>query len=94
MRNFIAANPGLESRFTRTIDFPAYEQDELVKILRLLASQSGYTLPEELETKLKPWIESNRKRESWGNARERCAPCLNMHVMRKQCASVKTQWLT
>jgi SpoVK/Ycf46/Vps4 family AAA+-type ATPase len=70
MRNFIAANPGLESRFTRTIDFPAYEPDELTQILRLMASQSGYILPEEVETKLKPWIESNRKRDTWGNARE------------------------
>ena len=70
MRKFIAANPGLESRFTRTIDFPAYEPEELIHILRLMAVQSGYIVPDDLETKLKPWIESNRKRESWGNARE------------------------
>ncbi len=70
MRKFIAANPGLESRFTRTIDFPPYEPEELIHILRLMAVQSGYIVPDDLETKLKPWIESNRKRENWGNARE------------------------
>ena len=70
MRKFIAANPGLESRFTRTIDFPAYEPEELIDILRSMAVQSGYVVPDDLETKLNPWIESNRKRENWGNARE------------------------
>jgi SpoVK/Ycf46/Vps4 family AAA+-type ATPase len=70
MRSFIAANPGLESRFTRTIEFPAYEPDELAKILRLTAKQTGYELPDDLESKVLPWIESNRKRENWGNARE------------------------
>ncbi len=35
-----------------------------------MAVQSGYVVPDDLETKLEPWIESNRKRENWGNARE------------------------
>ncbi len=70
MRQFIAANPGLESRFTRTIDFPAYETDELVAILRQTAQQMGYEIPDELPDKIRPWIESNRRRENWGNARE------------------------
>jgi SpoVK/Ycf46/Vps4 family AAA+-type ATPase len=70
MRRFISSNPGLESRFTRTIDFPAYEPKELVAILHLMAAQSGYVIPDDIEAKLKPWIESNRKRENWGNARE------------------------
>jgi SpoVK/Ycf46/Vps4 family AAA+-type ATPase len=70
MRRFIAANPGLESRFTRTIEFPAYEASEMVNILRLMAKQSGYVLPDDVEAKLKPWIETMRKRENWGNARE------------------------
>lgn len=70
MRRFIASNPGLESRFTRTINFPSYEPAELVQILRLMAKQSGYVVPADAETKLLPWIEIMRKRESWGNARE------------------------
>lgn len=70
MRRFIAANPGLESRFTRTIDFPPYEPAELAQILRLMAKQSGYLVPDNVEAKLAPWVETMRKRENWGNARE------------------------
>jgi SpoVK/Ycf46/Vps4 family AAA+-type ATPase len=70
MRHFISSNPGLESRFTRTIEFPAYEPAELIKILELMAKQSGYVIPEGVEKKLLPWIETMRKRENWGNARE------------------------
>jgi SpoVK/Ycf46/Vps4 family AAA+-type ATPase len=70
MRRFISANPGLESRFTRTIEFPAYEAGELAQILRLMANQSGYELPDEIDSQLLPWIEANKKRENWGNARE------------------------
>jgi SpoVK/Ycf46/Vps4 family AAA+-type ATPase len=70
MRKFLASNPGLESRFTRTIDFPPYEPAELAQILRLMATKDGYELPGDLDNKLIPWIEGNRKRENWGNARE------------------------
>ncbi len=70
MRRFISSNPGLASRFTKTIDFPAYETGELCAILRGMARSQKYELPEELETKLKPWVERERTREDWGNARE------------------------
>lgn len=70
MRRFIAANPGLESRFTRTIEFPPYDTDELVQILSKMAAQSGYELPAGLADKLASWVDSGRRRENWGNARE------------------------
>ncbi|MEJ3749721.1 right-handed parallel beta-helix repeat-containing protein, partial [Actinomycetes bacterium KLBMP 9797] len=46
MARFIAANPGLESRFGRTIEFPDYGAEELVRITELLAGQHDYTLAE------------------------------------------------
>jgi SpoVK/Ycf46/Vps4 family AAA+-type ATPase len=69
MRRFIDSNPGLASRFTKTIDFPSYEPAELVAILRGMAKSQKYELPPELDAKLKPWIERERRSESWGNAR-------------------------
>ena len=42
MAGFIAANPGLSSRFPRTINFPDYTDDELVGIFLQLCSESAY----------------------------------------------------
>jgi len=44
MRNFIASNPGLQSRFTRTIDFPNYSGDELSEIFLGLTRKEKYAL--------------------------------------------------
>jgi SpoVK/Ycf46/Vps4 family AAA+-type ATPase len=70
MRRFVDSNPGLASRFTKTIEFPAYSTGELAAILRLMAKRQNYVVPDELETKLRPWIESRMRSESWGNARD------------------------
>jgi S1-C subfamily serine protease/AAA+ superfamily predicted ATPase len=70
MRRFIGMNPGLASRFNRTIEFPAYEPKELAAILRLMARRQHAVLPDELERSLVPWIETQWRSEGWGNARE------------------------
>ena len=70
MRRFIETNPGLASRFTKTIEFPAYSADELAAILRLMAKRQNYAVPDDLETKVRPWIESHKRNESFGNARD------------------------
>ena len=70
MRRLIATNPGLASRFNRTIEFPAYEPKELAAILRLMARRQRAELPDALEQSLVPWIETQWRSEGWGNARE------------------------
>lgn len=70
MRRFIASNPGLASRFNKTIEFPSYTAKELSAILRLMAKRQHVALPDELEHSLIPWIESQSRSEGWGNARE------------------------
>ncbi len=42
MRRFMASNPGLASRFSRTVEFENYTSDELVTIVRQHALTSGY----------------------------------------------------
>jgi stage V sporulation protein K len=69
MHRFIASNPGLASRFTKTIDFPPYEPYELCEIFRAMATERQYLCPFGFERLLAPWIESQRLDPQWGNAR-------------------------
>src|SRR6516164_392759 len=70
MRRFIDSNPGLASRFSKTIDFPSYTTAELCEIFRRMAARQQFNLPDGFEEKLKPWIESRARAEDWANARE------------------------
>lgn len=38
------SNPGLRSRFTQVLRFPAYDERELMRILELMVDQQGYAL--------------------------------------------------
>ncbi len=44
MASFLAANPGLSSRFTKTIEFADYSPNELLAITEMLANQHAYDL--------------------------------------------------
>ncbi len=70
MRSFIESNPGLASRFGKTIAFPSYDADELSAILRGMAHDQGFVVPDDVETILRPWIAENARYDNWGNARE------------------------
>ena len=49
MRKFLDSNPGLSSRFTRTIRFPDYSARELADIFRMYARKNHYTLSPQME---------------------------------------------
>jgi SpoVK/Ycf46/Vps4 family AAA+-type ATPase len=70
MRRFIDTNPGLAGRFTKTIDFPRYNADDLCEILRRMAAKQHFTLPENFPTRIKPWITERSRADDWANARE------------------------
>jgi len=70
MRRFIGSNPGLASRFTKTIEFPAYNPKDLCEIFRRMAQHQHFELPEGFEAKVTPWISERSRIEGWANARE------------------------
>jgi hypothetical protein len=70
MQRFISSNPGLSSRFTKTIEFPPYAANELAAILRVMAKRQNFILPDDLESSLGPWIKVGMRNKSWGQARE------------------------
>lgn len=56
MRKFFESNPGLKSRFNTFVDFPDYEQDELLAILKVLCKKNDYKISESLEHKIVEYI--------------------------------------
>jgi AAA lid domain/ATPase family associated with various cellular activities (AAA) len=69
MRKLIEANPGLESRFTRTIDFPDYTDDELVAIFDSMSSKKRYDLDPDARKALTALVAAEPRTRGFGNAR-------------------------
>jgi DNA polymerase III delta prime subunit len=69
MQQLIDTNPGLESRFARTLAFPDYTSDELVKIFDGMSSKVEYHLANSAHTKLRDVIETEPRGRGFGNAR-------------------------
>ncbi|MEU9039309.1 right-handed parallel beta-helix repeat-containing protein [Streptomyces sp. NPDC048352] len=70
MREFLSANPGLQSRISRTIEFEDYSPDELVGIFEGLAGQYGFQLAEPTRAALAAHFRQVRRTETFGNGRE------------------------
>ncbi|WP_106402249.1 AAA family ATPase [Actinocorallia populi] len=69
MSRFLAANPGLASRFPGVIDFPPYTVPELGEILRTMAEAEGYALGEGVPERAARWLERARRAPDFGNGR-------------------------
>jgi hypothetical protein len=72
MEQFIASNPGLESRFTNYLKIPDYEPDDLAEIFHRMAAQSGLVCSPETERKVLTLCANlyAARNEQFGNARE------------------------
>jgi SpoVK/Ycf46/Vps4 family AAA+-type ATPase len=69
MTEFIELNPGLKSRFTRTIDFPDYTDDELVRIFQDLGETNQYLLTDDALERVRHFISAEPRTRGFGNAR-------------------------
>ena len=69
MADFVDSNPGLRSRFPKTIAFPDYTDDELVDIFVSMAEKSAYACPPDTVDHLHRWFSAQPRRKGFGNAR-------------------------
>ncbi|MFP5308450.1 MAG: AAA family ATPase [Actinomycetes bacterium] len=69
MGELIATNPGLRSRFPRTIHFPDYSDDELVAILEHVARGAHYELDDGAREAARTWFAAQPRDRGFGNGR-------------------------
>jgi hypothetical protein len=69
MEQFVAANPGLPSRFPKTIDFPDYSSDELVTIFNAICAQNHYVVSTEALEELRHYLARLPRTKDFGNGR-------------------------
>jgi SpoVK/Ycf46/Vps4 family AAA+-type ATPase len=70
MREFSDANPGLASRFSKTIEFENYAPDELVLIMTRMVRAADYELERAAEPVLAEHFVRVARSPDFGNARE------------------------
>lgn len=70
MQRFVRSNPGLESRFTRTLRFADYSPDELAEIFRRLADEQDFVLADDVVPAVARWYRDARTAENFANARD------------------------
>ena len=69
MDAFLDANPGLRSRFPRSIHFPDYTTDELVEIFDSLCRASSYRLTERARARVRQLFDATPREKGFGNGR-------------------------
>jgi SpoVK/Ycf46/Vps4 family AAA+-type ATPase len=69
MRKFLDTNPGLQSRFSRTVEFENFGNGELVQIMELICRSHNYALDHEARAALIDLFTKIPRDESFGNGR-------------------------
>ncbi len=69
MAALVQANPGMHSRFPRTIQFDDYTNEELLKIFALIAGSQEYHLDESGEQRVLAFFNAQDRGHGFGNGR-------------------------
>ena len=69
MAELIDANPGLRSRFPKSIHFPDYSTEELLRILASLGDKGGYHLDPSGIERATAWLDAVPRARGFGNGR-------------------------
>jgi SpoVK/Ycf46/Vps4 family AAA+-type ATPase len=69
MADFLAANPGLDSRFSVRVEFDNYSPDDLVTIVRQQAESAGCTCPPRTQAALHRHFSLVQRGRDFGNGR-------------------------
>lgn len=70
MAQFLDANPGLASRFVKTVEFENYDADELTLITTRMVTAGDYLLEDDATPLLRDHFGSVQRGADFGNARE------------------------
>ncbi|SDO25393.1 right-handed parallel beta-helix repeat-containing protein [Actinacidiphila guanduensis] len=85
MQRFLASNPGVASRFSRTITFGDYTPEELLRIVESQAAEQQYQLGGETDEALLKYFTAIPKGPAFGNgrtARQTFEVMVERHAMR------------
>lgn len=69
MKSFLERNPGLRSRIAFHVDFEDYNEEELMGILNLQASDAGITLAPDVDSKVRHIVRQALQIKDFGNGR-------------------------
>ncbi len=69
MNTFFQSNPGMSSRIAHHIDFPDYQDEELLEIAQAMVGQMGYGLDEQAACALADYISLRKQQPHFANAR-------------------------
>lgn len=69
MDRFFESNPGFRSRIAHHIDFPDYEDAELLAIAEIMLDRQNYRLDDEAKLSMAEYIGLRRKQPHFANAR-------------------------
>lgn len=70
MEEFLRQNPGLASRFDHTLEFPDFDDQELMAVFEGLVAEHDYELTEESKSATARVVSGWPRHDAFGNARE------------------------